>query len=128
MTTVRLNAPMPYPVNAIDDIRLVVQIIRNKELPDRKEEFAKSAWIVQGFIQGIILGEPTAQQLSVGKLNTLPRSVRSDSEALDLLETLGDNANKNPKQQRAIAVPPEVWQQLLTWLFTKLLEALTNKK
>lgn len=107
-----------YPQTATAEIKLVVEIVRAGQVYERLDEFAKASWVVDGFIRRFLIGDPAAPELLIAGL---PSKVTSDAEALDVLETL---TGESDGRQRALSVPREIWQQLLSWLFAKLFEAL----
>jgi hypothetical protein len=110
-----------YPTTAIDEIKLIVQIVRAGQIVGRRDEFAKAGWHVQGFIQGIVLGEP--MMLAQTVIAELPTKVTTDIEALDVLEML---AGETDAKQRALSIPREIWRGLLKWLRDRLDQALAD--
>lgn len=51
----------PYPVTLpLDCVTTVIDILKNKKVQERKKEFGLCAWNIQGFVQKMVLGDPSA--------------------------------------------------------------------
>lgn len=49
-------------------ILLIVEIVRNGQIVEKKAEFGEAIWNVQGVLQGFLLGVPDGEPLPVGKI------------------------------------------------------------
>lgn len=81
---------LDYPeVVDLQAVTTLVDIVKNRQIMERKQEFAKAGWNVQGYLQRIFIGDP-------GK--TLPGSSYAHSGALqDALEDLEETLDKYQK-------------------------------
>ena len=81
---------LDYPeVVDLEAVTTLVSIVKNREIMEKKQEFAKAGWNVQGYLQRIFIGDP-------GKL--LPGSSFAHSGALqDALEDLEETLDSYQK-------------------------------
>jgi len=101
----------------------IVSIIRKGELSAKKALFAYNLWLLQGFAQKSLLGNPPADVTADGVVLT-PSAVEAtscdtvdcDTDAVDTLEKLClDAQNGTVVAHAAIA-----WKKLLLWALTEL--------
>ena len=118
----------------LDEVKALAEMIKNKEIPTRRAEFAKHAWVFQSFVQGMTLGEPgtppvwTAKDSLAPVPHDLPDDVVDDADAVEVLESI--HANLSPTGETltvgAIPIPPFVLEALAAYLLRKLQEWLSK--
>lgn len=103
---------LPYPTDLpLDEIRTVIAIVTSKAFVERKEELAKSLWIIVGYGLGKIVKDPSVPGAPMAL--TL-----SDEEALEVLKTLELSAN--PGATMGFQIP----EALIAWAVKLLLDYL----
>jgi hypothetical protein len=102
-----------YPESLpLDEIKNVVNLVRNGQVKEKVKEFAHDVWIVQGYAQGMIIGNPDVDFSLMSQ---------SAGDAVDALEKL---AASEDTMEAQMAIP---WQMILSWAVTKLLELVEEK-
>lgn len=124
------HSAVKYPTDVpLDEIKHLVELIRGGDLVNNKAEFAKDAWIVQGFVLVTVLGEPSVGPFvgssALVTTKTLPALVSSDADAIAVLEAIGDPVPEGVST--ALPIPPELLSALAMWLIQKLLDLLNKK-
>lgn len=79
-----MNYPESLPLK---EGQLVMEILRSRKIAERKKEFAKAEWVVQGYVQKVLIGEPDA-------LAGL-RFAEDDTEFIDNLYNALEEANES---------------------------------
>lgn len=127
--------PTEFPV---DEIRHCIDLVRNGDILTEKAEFAKDVWVAQGYLQYAVLGEPGAEEF-VGATTgvamvappgtTLPKKVKTEDDAISVLEAVVDSRMKAQPEgvAGAIPIPPELINAAVAWLVQKLLELLSKR-
>jgi hypothetical protein len=112
MSIIERSYPSELPA---ESVREIVRIVRTNRLAEERALFALAAWNVQGFLQRLLVGEPTPL---VGSIEL------SDDEGLAGLEAV---AAESPTLEGVVAGPLSLPAgPLLAWLVKKLLEALLS--
>lgn len=108
-----------YPADLpISECLEIVSILRSGGIAAKKAKFAYDVWVLQGFAQKTILGDPTATLAAppapdVGIVLT-PSAVPANFNVADELEKLCAGAGDIQAQ---MAVP---WKQILQWALSEL--------
>lgn len=103
----------------LDNIRSLVNALRDGTVRDNLQQFAFDVWVVQGFGQKALLGAPGTNDGDNGfVLMAVPAAVDTDA-AMQALEAL---ANDEPQAQASVP-----WELILAFLL-KLLEEWLSKK
>lgn len=94
----------------------IVSIVRDGELLAKKAIFAYNLWVLQGFVQRTLFGDPTAPSNSnEGGVVLTPSAVPADFNAVNELEKLFVNAQSGIAPQATIP-----WLQILQWAIAEL--------
>lgn len=96
----------------------IVSIIRNGELAAKKAVFAYNVWLLQGFAQKTLLGDPgtPASTPPGGGVVLTPSAVPANFDAVGELEKLCLDAQSGAVTAQA-SVP---WKQILLWALQEL--------
>lgn len=113
------NVITGYPETATIEIFLIADILKNRQLRERAEEFSFAQWKVDGFVRRMIFGQPDngPQMIVAG----VPERIETDEQGLEALEYL---TGKGDATQRALSLPRGWWKSLLAWLFEQGLKSL----
>lgn len=111
---------LDYPSQlSLEAVKVLIDIVKNRAIAERKVEFGHAAWNVQGYAQKMLLGAP----------NDLPGSESLSAEALELvtalyseLEEFSTNGEVNAENE-AGAIDLAVIMQFITSLLA-ILQAL----
>ena len=125
------EAVVPYPVEVpVESVRQIVRIVSGGQLHAERSSFAKHAWIVQGFLQRQLLGDPAFPTPALAG----PERSFDDAGMCRLLEASAGVATAGPFAMSAVGATPVVAtpiaafpipvQLLVRWLIEKLLERL----
>jgi hypothetical protein len=101
----------------VHEVREIIRIVRLGTIVQEKSSFAKYAWTLQGYLQKVLLGEPTPL---IGECREL-----ADAEVLTALESWSAQAiaTAEDASPRTLPIPTSF---ILKWLVNKLLEALLS--
>lgn len=94
----------------------LVRIVRSGRWATERAAFAQHAWIVQGYLQGRILGRGSSPHV-VGDVEA---EILDDQEATESLLAL---IEFRPDAVAAASIP---WGALLFWILRRLLEAVSE--
>lgn len=111
---------MELPIN---EIRLIIEIIRAGQLGERHEEFFNAALAVLTFALRFAYGDLGGQERQPIVAGA-PQQINTDADALDTLEHL---TGESDGRQRALSLPPEIWAGLARWLFDRIIEAIGRR-
>lgn len=118
MSTVQYPAEFP-----IDNIRGIVDGVRNGNISENLDKFGYDVWVVQGFAQKALLGDPNADGGGDGGdgpgFVLMSAADVDDEAALQALESLASDA-----PQAQVDIP---WDLILSFLFKLLEEWLSNR-
>ncbi len=103
----------------------LVSIIRNNEIVAKKAKFAYNVWLLQGFVQKSIIGDPNSlTDISGGGGVVLtPSAVPANFDPMTALEK-ACVAAQNGTPQAQFSVP---WKEILMWALTELSSILTKE-
>lgn len=123
-----LDYPTVLPLTCV---QTCIEIVRNRQLAERKQEFAHCGWNVQGYIQGTLLGQPSASEASTGIFGEAPPSEEDLDELYAAFQEI-DEASREPAAATAYA-EAENPQDIATVLaivtaVMKLIELWKNRK
>jgi hypothetical protein len=93
----------------------VIDIVRAGDIMARKTEFAHSAWVVQGYAQAQIIGEPgvvSGPEVVAEPLAALEAAVAAEQEAMD---------------GGTVAAIPIPWALIAAYLIKLLLKHVTDE-
>ena len=100
-----------YPtIFPIIEIKKIVEIIRGGQVSENIAELAHAIWVVQGYAQGMILGDAS------------PLSAPVDVENFDAVATLEKMADEGATAQ--MAVP---WELIIKWALGYLAKLIEEK-
>ena len=100
-----------YPtVFPIVEIKKVVEIIRGGQISENIAELAHAIWVVQGYAQGMILGDAS------------PLAAPVDVENFDAVATLEKMAAEDATAQMAIP-----WELIAKWALDYLIKLIEEK-
>lgn len=106
-----------YPVDfPLDEIKSVIDMVRNRSIRDNVNDFAHAVWVIQGYAQRTLLGESSpnfafAAQDAPG------------TDAITELEKVVSQAESGSVSAQ-MAVP---WGMIIQWLIKELLVALADR-
>jgi hypothetical protein len=102
-----------YPVDlpAVEGLE-IVSILRNGEVVSKKAKFAYNVWVLQGYAQKTLIGDPSSAAV-VGVVLT-PSAVPTDFDVAAELEKLCAGT--------IVAESVVPWQQILQWALTELIK------
>jgi predicted metallopeptidase len=96
-----------YPDSFIDELKNVVNIVRSGDVMEQKEALVHDAWVVQGYAQKMIVGDPGI----VGEV--------VEQDPLNVLESVAETVDsEEPGKVSAVPIP---WT-LVFWAIKKLIE------
>lgn len=113
-----IGYPDQLPTDAIQNI---VSIVMGGNILAKKDEFALSAWNLQGYFQKVLIPASTTSVSALSASNTLDDE--EAVEALNHLKALLDKGDEAPVIAAAIPVPVII---ILQWLLTTLLNTLAK--
>lgn len=100
---------IPYPSEMpVDEVRTVIAIVMAKDFATRKEELAKSLWIIVGYGLGKTLKDPSVPSAPMAFQGL------SDDDALETLQLLETSAQ--PGAPMAMQIPNSLIIWALDWL------------
>jgi hypothetical protein len=117
----------PYPDELpLVEIKAIISMVKNGEIANNKATFAHSLWIIQGYAQSRVLGDPnmnltiqaTPQECCGGGCESLTVSERALAE----MEKLTVTADGEAAPQRFID-----WTIIMKYVVEKLLEFLLEQ-
>lgn len=105
-----LDYPQTLP---LDEIKAIIELVKNREVKTNLPVFAKNAWVVQGFVQKMVLGntlssEPNFDLFTAGEFDgvaALEKCIASEASV-------------------QLTLP---WALILEWLLKLLLDSMTGK-
>lgn len=89
----------------------LVNTIKSGTVKEKKAEFAHSLWVVQGFVQKTVLGDPVAALSAAPKL--------SEAEIVDVIEKLSTPTDVAIQ----VAIP---WKEILMWAMAELVKVIND--
>ena len=123
-----------YPAGdvAIPEIQRLVGMLTGSS-PKNLAQALKSGWVVEGYVQGLILGEPSEVTMASAEIAEFTSGTLSDAEALSTLQKL---ASQGPQAAGLLdgvggklalqLLLPVIQKWLVNWLTTGGLDNLIN--
>jgi hypothetical protein len=103
-----------YPVVVpVTEIQLIIEIVRSGQISERSSELAHALWVVLGYAQGIIFGNPNITA-------SMAVDIPTDEEVLSMLEKYV--AEDTVSAQMAIP-----WQIIVKWAIDYLVKVIEDR-
>lgn len=112
---IMVDYPGSFP---LDEIKSVIENVRNGTVRENIEAFAHDVWVLQGFAQKSIIGEEPNFSLAA-------QSAPEGFEPVKELEQLVAQAESDGETVAAQASVP--WQLILQWAINYLLEIIEGR-
>lgn len=107
-----------YPVEVpLFEIRKIIQIVKDNSYFEKRADFAHAIWVVQGYAQSKLLGNPETQLLAY-----------SEADGLSELEKIVSWCDvQGESEGEATAQSGIDWYVIIVWLLNELTKLLANK-
>lgn len=112
-----MGTPYPQDLPVAEGLE-IVSIIRNNEIGTKKAKFGYDVWLLQGFLQKTLLGDPAvpAPLPNNGGIVITPQVIPPSFDAVGSLEKLC-LAHQAGTIDAQFAIP---WKTILQWALTEL--------
>lgn len=105
-----------YPVEVpLFEIRKIIQIVKEGSYVEKRADFAHAIWVVQGYAQSKLLGNPETQLLAYSEANGL-------AELEKIVAWCDSQGEKEITAQSGLD-----WYAIVLWLLNELTKLLVNK-